>query len=267
MPPPLSGVELARMMRIGTRVVRGIDWKWGDQDGPSPSEGRVIGELGEDGWIRVQWDNGSTNSYRMGKEGKYDLKLADPPPLTETDSDSETESQSDETTEISNSESLTPSKLIRSAVIQNLKFISILFGLEAQYVPKEAACNFSSFVKNVIERGQNYSASKNTMDESVTYFISDEQTMLAIDQCKSWASLGFIRAIAASEVTCKVFSSSVWINMLLRMIEAKGHHDDNTMDLSSQILSLRLLATILPYSKITPAQMNLVQERLFRYSS
>jgi len=36
----------------------------------------VIGELGEDGWIRVQWDTGSTNSYRMGKEGKYDLKLA-----------------------------------------------------------------------------------------------------------------------------------------------------------------------------------------------
>ena len=59
------------------------------------SEGRVIGELGEDGWIRVQWDNGSTNSYRMGKEGKYDLKLADPPPMTETDSDSESEAQSE----------------------------------------------------------------------------------------------------------------------------------------------------------------------------
>ena len=37
----------------------------------------MIGELGEDGWIRVQWDTGSTNSYRMGKEGKYDLKLAE----------------------------------------------------------------------------------------------------------------------------------------------------------------------------------------------
>lgn len=37
----------------------------------------MIGELGEDGWIRVQWDTGSTNSYRMGKEGRYDLRLAD----------------------------------------------------------------------------------------------------------------------------------------------------------------------------------------------
>ena len=60
------------------------------KDGPPPGEGRVIGDLGEDGWIRVQWDNGSTNSYRMGKEDKYDLKLADPPTPAETDTDSDT---------------------------------------------------------------------------------------------------------------------------------------------------------------------------------
>lgn len=52
----------------------------------------MIGELGEDGWIRVQWDTSSTNSYRMGKEGKYDLKLAEPPPATQpTTEDSDTE--------------------------------------------------------------------------------------------------------------------------------------------------------------------------------
>lgn len=28
---PVSGPELAAMMKIGTRVVRGVDWKWGDQ--------------------------------------------------------------------------------------------------------------------------------------------------------------------------------------------------------------------------------------------
>jgi hypothetical protein len=27
----LAGPELASMMKIGTRVVRGVDWKWGDQ--------------------------------------------------------------------------------------------------------------------------------------------------------------------------------------------------------------------------------------------
>lgn len=30
-PVPISGPELAAMMKIGTRVVRGVDWKWGDQ--------------------------------------------------------------------------------------------------------------------------------------------------------------------------------------------------------------------------------------------
>lgn len=28
---PLSGPEIASLMKIGTRVVRGTDWKWGDQ--------------------------------------------------------------------------------------------------------------------------------------------------------------------------------------------------------------------------------------------
>lgn len=30
-PLPASGPELAAMMKIGTRVMRGLDWKWGDQ--------------------------------------------------------------------------------------------------------------------------------------------------------------------------------------------------------------------------------------------
>lgn len=93
----LSGPELASLMKIGTRVVRGKDWKWGDQDGVTGGEGRVVGELGDDGWVRVAWDSGGTNSYRMGKEGKYDLKLArspSPPPsvdenVEEPENDSE----------------------------------------------------------------------------------------------------------------------------------------------------------------------------------
>ena len=30
-PLPVSGPELAARLKIGTRVVRGVDWKWGDQ--------------------------------------------------------------------------------------------------------------------------------------------------------------------------------------------------------------------------------------------
>ena len=184
-PAPLSGPELARLMGIGTRVVRGLDWKWGDQDGPSPSEGRVIGELGEDGWIRVQWDNGSTNSYRMGKEGKYDLKLADPPPVTESETDSELELEGG-TSAIQNEDNQVetgrgevtikkgrsininrkwssdgyqplqmshPSKLIRQACVRFLRVLAIQFGMQADTVQKESALNFASFLRNTITKG------------------------------------------------------------------------------------------------------------------
>lgn len=57
----------------GARVVRGVDWRWDDQDGCC--EGTVTGEI-HNGWIDVKWDHGVRNSYRMGAEGKYDLKLA-----------------------------------------------------------------------------------------------------------------------------------------------------------------------------------------------
>ncbi len=51
----------------------------------------MTGEL-HNGWIDVTWDHGGSNSYRMGAEGKFDLKLAPtydpcppppPPPLPE----------------------------------------------------------------------------------------------------------------------------------------------------------------------------------------
>uniref|UniRef100_A0A1Q3G3F2 E3 ubiquitin-protein ligase n=2 Tax=Culex tarsalis TaxID=7177 RepID=A0A1Q3G3F2_CULTA len=65
----------------GARVVRGVDWHWDDQDGAHPGEGTVTGEI-HNGWIDVKWDHGLRNSYRMGAEGKYDLKLANSEGLT-----------------------------------------------------------------------------------------------------------------------------------------------------------------------------------------
>ncbi|XP_070578129.1 E3 ubiquitin-protein ligase HECTD1-like isoform X7 [Ptychodera flava] len=58
--------QVLRQMSVGARVVRGMDWKWRDQDGSPPQEG----------WVDVTWDHGGSNSYRMGAEGKYDLQLA-----------------------------------------------------------------------------------------------------------------------------------------------------------------------------------------------
>lgn len=53
----------------------------------------MVGELGDDGWVRVEWGNGTTNSYRMGIEGKYDLTLACPPSPVTTESETEEPSE------------------------------------------------------------------------------------------------------------------------------------------------------------------------------
>ncbi|XP_014247371.1 E3 ubiquitin-protein ligase HECTD1 isoform X4 [Cimex lectularius] len=75
--------QVLKQMVIGARVCRGIDWKWRDQDGNPPGQGTVTGEL-HNGWIDVAWDNGGSNSYRMGAEGKFDLKLASEPDTSGT---------------------------------------------------------------------------------------------------------------------------------------------------------------------------------------
>ncbi|XP_041988693.1 E3 ubiquitin-protein ligase Ufd4 isoform X4 [Aricia agestis] len=63
----------ARGVCAGARVTRGPDWKWRDQDGATAT-GTVTSDL-HNGWVDVRWDHGGRNSYRMGAEGKFDLKV------------------------------------------------------------------------------------------------------------------------------------------------------------------------------------------------
>jgi E3 ubiquitin-protein ligase HECTD1 len=74
-------MNIMKKLTTGAKVVRGVDWKWREQDGNPSGLGTVTGEL-RNGWIEVQWDHGGANSYRMGAEAKYDLTLADDPQPT-----------------------------------------------------------------------------------------------------------------------------------------------------------------------------------------
>jgi E3 ubiquitin-protein ligase mind-bomb len=66
---------------MGARVVRGVDWSWGNQDGGIGSVGMVSDVHGrDDSWksiVDVQWAAGSSNRYRLGLDGKVDVKAVE----------------------------------------------------------------------------------------------------------------------------------------------------------------------------------------------
>ncbi|XP_046553778.1 uncharacterized protein LOC124263217 isoform X2 [Haliotis rubra] len=71
---------------LGTRVVRGPDWKWGNQD--TDGAGTVINHTNDPRylyWIWVHWDNGTHNKYRYGRDGAFDVKSVEcRPRITES---------------------------------------------------------------------------------------------------------------------------------------------------------------------------------------
>ncbi|TNM87599.1 hypothetical protein fugu_005820 [Takifugu bimaculatus] len=249
-PLPASGPELAAMMKIGTRVMRGVDWKWGDQDGPAPGLGRVIGELGEDGWIRVQWDTSSTNSYRMGKEGKYDLKLAEPPPPAQPPTE-DSDTEDDTETELMEKSSH-PTAMMLTSTVNLLKTLSLSSGIYAEVLQTDATRTLCGLLRMLVESGAN--------DKG-----SHTHRLVSREQHRSWCTLGFIRSIALMPQMCSTLSTSAWISLLIRIVE--GHQSFNAITLQRQILALRLLQAVLPsWDKMERCHdMKFLVEKLFSF--
>ncbi|XP_042217246.1 E3 ubiquitin-protein ligase HERC2-like isoform X2 [Homarus americanus] len=240
-PPPLSGPELAAMMKVGTRVVRGIDWKWGDQDGPLPGEGTVIGELGEDGWIRVQWDNGSTNSYRMGKEGKYDLKLVDSPlpPAPESDSDTEEEEETE-----SSCMRKHPILVLRDSCLQLLRSITISTGLSAHSMTPASVRTVAALLHSIVQAGTTQ---------------SKERDHLLEEQHRSWCTLGLVRSVSCSPLLCRNLATPPWVSLLLNLAQTFL----GASSLYRRILALRLLTSVLPHRIDDLEERQLLLDRIF----
>uniref|UniRef100_A0A6Q2XI74 E3 ubiquitin-protein ligase MIB2 n=1 Tax=Esox lucius TaxID=8010 RepID=A0A6Q2XI74_ESOLU len=76
-------IDYCSFKNVGMRVVRGLDWKWGNQDEGEGHVGTVV-EIGRQGstttpdkTVVVQWDSGTRTNYRTGYQGSYDLLLYD----------------------------------------------------------------------------------------------------------------------------------------------------------------------------------------------
>ncbi|XP_061172546.1 uncharacterized protein LOC133181907 [Saccostrea echinata] len=76
------------MLPVGTRVRRGPDWRWGDQDCHGPGTVVNHNDNGKRGWSRVVWDAGSSFPYRYGSNGlfeNFDLVECDEPRILHND--------------------------------------------------------------------------------------------------------------------------------------------------------------------------------------
>ncbi|KAK2509156.1 hypothetical protein MC885_004362 [Smutsia gigantea] len=228
----------------------GVDWKWGDQDGPPPGLGRVIGELGEDGWIRVQWDTGSTNSYRMGKEGKYDLKLAELPASTQP---SAGDSDTDDDYEAEQMErNIHPTAMMLISTVNLLQTVCLSAGVHAEVMQSEATKTLCGLLRMLVESG--------TTDKT-----SSPNRLVCREQHRSWCTLGFVRSIALTPHMCAALSSPQWIALLMKVVE--GHAPFTAASLQRQILAVHLLQAVLPsWDKTERARdMKCLVEKLFGF--
>ncbi|XP_017138352.1 probable E3 ubiquitin-protein ligase HERC2 [Drosophila miranda] len=216
----LSGPDLAKLMKIGTRIVRGSDWKWGDQDGNPPGEGRIISEVGEDGWVRVEWYTGATNSYRMGKEGQYDLQLADS--ALNVASPTEPEREELAGTEASPSSESHPSKLLRHCAAKLLQILAVGSGLHGAHLDRHALRGVTCMFRAIID---------------------PKPAMENVASSLGWLNLGFIRAIAGDcPRLCLELSTPGWLAHYLELLEQPAGSEARVY---RQLHCLRLLQCIL----------------------
>lgn len=183
----------------------------------------MIGELGDDGWVRVEWSNGTTNSYRMGIEGKYDLTLASPPsPVT---SESETEELSDPSTQTIKHNQLI--RLLRDACVNFLRNVTLSAGLSHDNLHSSTVHGLSSLLCCALNN----------------------------DLYSEWCNLTLIRSITQSRQLSIAFSTKPWINLLLENLM-------KTKDLPKQIQSIRLLEIVLRSWDMDQSEIPAVLERL-----
>ena len=72
--------EMAKVMQIGMRVVRGRDWSSGSLDGygvGTITDSTLINISNSTVLWNVKWDNGFHGCFKMGLNGKYELKILD----------------------------------------------------------------------------------------------------------------------------------------------------------------------------------------------
>ena len=129
-------------------------------------------------WVRVEWYTGATNSYRMGKEGQYDLQLADS--ALNVASPTEPEREELGTMEPPPSSESHPTKLLRHCAAKLLQILAVGSGLHGASLDKYALRGITSMFRAMVD---------------------PKPALANVVHCLNWLNLGFIRAIAGESTT------------------------------------------------------------------
>lgn len=189
-------------------------------------------------WVRVEWDNGTTNSYRMGKEGQYDLKLVDCVSSSIISPDTETE---DETslTELHLSGSSHPTKLLKNASMKMLKTMAVSIALYGDQIEKSALANVTSMFRMLL-------ASKpNIKCMGLEY----------------WTTLGFLRAIAQPKQISKLLTTPTWLKLCVDILNSTLIDE---LDVYKKVHCVRLLhATLIHWDENEADRVEKFVQQLF----
>jgi len=145
----LEGV--ASRFQVGTVVVRGPDWKWGDQDGVPPGKGVVVSELSSNGWLQVKWEgSGSVNIYRMSKDGKFDLALA-PDSTAEEGKDTPVDAELTGGMNIPYPAQDMATGIILQSSMCLLRSMVVAFSVHAHHLPGHTSSILSNLLYHIVE--------------------------------------------------------------------------------------------------------------------
>lgn len=174
----------------------------------------------------------------MGKEGQYDLKLADCVSSSIISPDTETE---DETslTEMHLTGSSHPTKLLKNASMKMLKMISVSIGLYGDQIEKCALANVSSMFRMLL-------ASKSSISNMGLQY---------------WTMLGFLRAIAQPKQMSKLLTTPTWLNLCVDILNSSISDE---MDVYKKVHCVRLLhATLIHWDENESHLVEKFIEQLF----
>lgn len=171
--------------------------------------------------MRVEWDNGATNSYRMGKENQYDLRLADSISTLVTPETTETE-EDVSSIEMQLSGNSHPTKLLKNAGITTLKIIAVGVGAFGDQIEKSAIANISSMFRSLLS----------SSDIGYLNFGMEH-----------WNTVGFLRAISIkSKRLARSLTTPVWLKLYIEILNRPNACEQ---DVYKKVQCVQLLASTL----------------------